>query len=154
MIVLVKDVEIGVYLRPKIYDFWVTVVLKSGKEIRIFDSGCLDLRPYVGQKLDLLTFAAHGSVDSDESYDLEGIYFKNYKLPTRWLQKDGSLGIWKKSAIKTKNGIFLINDLDYYKYENLRPIRLEIWRYDLEEFLPIEKEWNDRKIIILKLLIA
>ncbi len=94
MRVLIKKIEPDVVNREGpaiISSFWIYGLVKSGREIKIFDSVPFDLRKFEGQELNLLIFGKLSSIPNDiingnELYSpvLEGEYLGEFNIPDNW----------------------------------------------------------------------
>jgi hypothetical protein len=71
---LIESVEIGTYYEGRIYDFWINILLKSGRKIKIFDYELHDLRKYVGKEIQLIV-SAFMIGDINQRLDNAKMYF-------------------------------------------------------------------------------
>ncbi|MFX1268436.1 MAG: hypothetical protein ACFFAK_10800 [Promethearchaeota archaeon] len=138
MIVKILKVSRGTPSGSKIMDFWVDGQLKNGEIIEIFDLDPFDLRGYEGKYLDCLILANVGVFDKDDIiFLIRGKYIKSYELPLKWKGVHDPIDNW--SAVKTENGIFLLDPgIIDFKDKDGQIIEFDGIRLDLIAFLPLD----------------
>jgi hypothetical protein len=112
MKVFIKKVENGAEYEDKVYDFWVSVQLSSGKEIKVFDFVPFDLRNNILQHSECLLVA--GFLESSGNSQKDSTIIKGFLIDYNIKSKD-----WRNVrediineswfGLQTEDGIYLIN---------------------------------------------
>ncbi len=143
---LVKNIK--VYSRDpysnKIYQYLVEGQLKSGLEIELFDFKKFNLTDYKDQRIKVLVFAiVEIDTITSEFKRIKGEFIKDCPntIAKEWLKYKPDLGLEYYSAIKTQDGIFLIDRInpDYFTIDYDDNLIVDIVRFDLFAWHPIEE---------------
>ena len=138
----------------KIYSFWIIGQLDSGKKIRIKDRWPFDLRKLESKKVECLLIAAFISninkISEKDEIDIanpviKGRYLGEYEIPSKWLRCEGYQIISGFHAVKSIDGIFLIDPSDFEHQQisinSGEKIIFKAGSIDLDAWLPIENEY-------------
>jgi len=143
---LVKNVK--VFTRDpysnKIYQYLIEGRLKSGLRITLFDFKRFNLKDYEDQQIEVLVFALVAIDRKTSEFERIKGKFKNGcsdEFAREWLKYEPDLSLDKYSALKTQDGIFLINhlNLDYFTIDYEDNLIVDIVRFDLFAWHSIEK---------------
>ncbi len=142
---LVKNVK--VYARDpysnRIYQYLVEGQLKSGLQIELFDFKRFNLKDYQDQRIKVLVFAMVEIVTiSSEFKRIKGEFIKDCPddIAREWLRYKPNLILKHYSALKTQDGVFLIDRLNpyYFTIDYDDNLIVDIVRFDLFAWHPIE----------------
>lgn len=143
---LVKNVR--VYARDpysnKIFTYLAKGQLNSGLQIELFDYKRFNLTDYQDQKIKVLVFAmVEIDTITSEFKRMKGKYIKDCPddLAKEWLKFRPKLNLKNYSALKTQDGIFLIDRINpnYFTIDYDDNIIVDIVRFDLFAWHPIEE---------------
>jgi hypothetical protein len=137
----------------KVFNFWIIGRLDSGKTIKIQDRLPFNLRKYEDKKVDCLliaTFIHHINMISEkDEIDIahpviKGEYIGEYEIPSKWLNCSGYKIISGYHAVKSIDGIFLIDPSDFERQEVIfnsgNEIIFKAGSIELDAWLPIEED--------------
>lgn len=142
MKVLIKEIRIGAKYQERIYDYWITGQLQSGKIIKIFNYN-YDLRGFIGKKVECLIFTPFASISKQtrgkpKKNVIKGYIIKIHNINEKWQKnyvKEHGIYDLKREyhAVKTVDGYFLANltEGDIKGIDVNKEIYFKVGRYDL-----------------------
>jgi hypothetical protein len=149
MKVMIKEIRIGSKYQERVYDYWITGQLQSGKIIKVFDYN-YDLRDFIGKNVECLIFTPLASISKQtkgkpKKNVVKGYIINNHKINEKWqnfYNREHDIYDLKKEyiSIKTEDGYFPTNlkAEDIKNIDASKEIYFKVGRYDLIAWHPIE----------------
>jgi len=147
------------YRTGSIVEQWITVDLKNGKQLEIFDDyPLIDISEYVNKKVKILVSAAiYDLKDYDEMSEsdelthkiIKGKYLGTIEIPLIWKEKghwndESTFDFYAKRgrAIEIEEGIFYLGGYNLERFDELAigtEIVAKLGRCDILAWYPIEE---------------
>ncbi len=145
MELFIKSVGIGAEYEGYIPYYYIAGRLNSGKIISIFDDKKFDLQKYINNNINCLIGAfspefidlkVNPEIDDSHPTILKGQYLEKYKISSYFKEFENDISC----AIQNKDGIILLDEYDLkdYKIKDREIIALDVSRYDLLDWHPLE----------------